>query len=73
MWGVPICCAAPASEGTAFVSLSDALKLRAGLFNLTDETHAYWQDVRGLSEASSITPAFTRPGRNASLSISYSF
>ena len=58
---------------TAFVSLSDALKLRAGLFNLTDETHAYWQDVRGLSEASSITPAFTRPGRNASLSISYSF
>ena len=58
---------------TAFVAVTDALKVRAGLFNLTDETYAYWQDVRGLSATSTITDAFTRPGRNASVSLSYSF
>lgn len=58
---------------TAFVSLTDAVKARAGLFNLTDETYAYWQDVRGLSATSTITDAFTRPGRNVSVSLSYTF
>ncbi|MEL7685566.1 TonB-dependent hemoglobin/transferrin/lactoferrin family receptor [Citromicrobium bathyomarinum] len=60
-------------DATAFVAITDALKLRAGIFNLTDETYAYWQDVRGLSATSTITSAFTRPGRNASVSINFSF
>ena len=60
-------------DATAFVAITDALKLRAGVFNLTDETYAYWQDVRGLSDTSTITSAFTRPGRNASVSINFSF
>jgi hemoglobin/transferrin/lactoferrin receptor protein len=61
-------------DATAFVAINDALKLRAGLFNLTDETYAFWTDVRGLS-VTSPTPveAFTRPGRNASLSLSFQF
>lgn len=58
---------------TAFVQISDALTLRAGVFNLTDETYSYWSDVRGLSAASTATDAYTRPGRNASVSASYRF
>lgn len=58
---------------TAFVRLSDAFTLRAGIFNLTNETYSYWSDVRGLSATSSVTDAYTRPGRNASASLSYRF
>lgn len=59
---------------TAFYAVTDALKLRAGLFNLTDETYALWSDVRGLGvNNAGIADAFTRPGRNLSLSASYRF
>ena len=37
-----------ASAVTAFVAVTDRLKLRAGLFNLTDERYALWSDMRGL-------------------------
>jgi hemoglobin/transferrin/lactoferrin receptor protein len=59
---------------TAFYAVTDQLKLRAGLFNLTDETYVLWSDVRGLrTQDAGILDAFTRPGRNVSLSISYRF
>ncbi|MEE4199195.1 TonB-dependent receptor domain-containing protein, partial [Erythrobacter sp.] len=59
---------------TAFVEVTSRLKLRAGIFNLFDETYALWSDVRGLRvEDANIFGAFTRPGRNASASISYRF
>ena len=59
---------------TAFLAVTDRLKLRAGIFNLTDETYTLWSDVRGLRVAdAAIADAFTRPGRNASLSASYQF
>lgn len=59
---------------TAFVAVTDALKLRAGLFNLTNETYALWSDVRGLRVGdANILDAFTRPGRNLSVSASYRF
>ncbi|MEO1487965.1 MAG: TonB-dependent receptor, partial [Pseudomonadota bacterium] len=58
---------------TAFVNIADALKLRAGLFNLFDETYAFWADVRGLSTTGDPFEAFTRPGRNVSTSISFRF
>lgn len=57
----------------AWVAVTDALKLRAGVFNLTDETYAYWSDVRGLSASSTVTEAYTRPGRNVSLSANFTF
>ena len=60
-------------DATAFVTITDAIKLRAGVFNLTDETYAYWSDVRGLSDTSTVTDAYTRPGRNASVSLSLRF
>ena len=54
------------------------------MFNLLDEKHTYWSDVRGLSlvqsdnDPSTFVPpanvdAYTRPGRNASVSLSYRF
>jgi len=59
---------------TAFYAVTERLMLRAGLFNLTGETYALWSDVHGLSIAdAAIADAFTRPGRNLSLSASYRF
>lgn len=60
-------------DATGFVAITDALKLRAGIFNITDEKYAYWSDVRGLAATSSVTDAYTRPGRNASVSLSFQF
>lgn len=60
-------------DATAFVRLGEATTLRAGIFNLLDEKYGYWSDVRGLSANSPVTDAYTRPGRNASLSINYRF
>jgi hemoglobin/transferrin/lactoferrin receptor protein len=57
----------------AWVDITPMLKLRGGIFNLTDETYAFWSDVRGLAADSGITEAFTRPGRNASVSLSFTF
>jgi hemoglobin/transferrin/lactoferrin receptor protein len=59
---------------TAFYALTDRLKLRAGLFNLTNEAYALWSDVRGLRTGDAgILDAFTRPGRNLSVSASFRF
>ncbi len=60
-------------DATAFFAVTDALKLRAGIFNIFDQKYAYWQDVRGLSATSTTTDAYTRPGRNASVSLSFQF
>jgi len=60
-------------DATAFVRLANSVTLRAGIFNITDEKYAYWSDVRGLSDTSTITDAFTQPGRNASVSLSFQF
>ena len=58
---------------TAFWRPVEPLTLRVGIFNITDETYSYWSDVRGLSATSTTTAAYTRPGRNASVSLSYRF
>jgi hemoglobin/transferrin/lactoferrin receptor protein len=59
---------------TAFLAVTEGLKLRAGIFNLTDARYALWSDVRGLGVANApILDAFTRPGRNVSLSASFQF
>jgi hemoglobin/transferrin/lactoferrin receptor protein len=60
-------------DATAFVKIGDAITVRAGLFNITDENYAYWNDVRGLTQTSTVTAAYTQPGRNASASLSFKF
>ncbi len=68
-------------DATLFARMTDALTLRAGIFNLTNATYAWWSDVRGLgvprplpAGASDVPPiAFTQPGRNASASLTLRF
>lgn len=60
-------------DTTAFVKLNEALTLRAGLFNLLNTKYAWWSDARGLPSTSTVTDAYTQPGRNVSLSASYRF
>ncbi|WP_033921178.1 TonB-dependent hemoglobin/transferrin/lactoferrin family receptor [Sphingomonas sp. 37zxx] len=68
-------------DATLFARLTDAVTLRAGVFNLTDATYAWWSDVRGLAVQRALpagaadvpTAAFTQPGRNASASLSIRF
>lgn len=59
-------------DATAFVNLGP-VTLRAGLFNLTDAKYAWWSDVRGLASTTTIADAFTQPGRNGSVSLTYRF
>jgi len=58
---------------TAFWRVADGLTARGGVFNLTDEKYAYWNDVRGLSSTAASRDAYTQPGRNVSLSLTYDF
>lgn len=58
---------------TAFYRITDNFTVRAGVFNITNETYALWSDVRGLGATSAVTDAYTRPGRNASASFSFRF
>ncbi|MEW5688270.1 MAG: TonB-dependent hemoglobin/transferrin/lactoferrin family receptor [Pseudomonadota bacterium] len=58
---------------TAFWKVADTLTLRGGVFNLSDEKYAYWNDVRGLSSTSVARDAYTQPGRNVSVSLTYDF
>lgn len=60
-------------DATAFFRVTDNIKIRAGIFNVTNKKYALWSDVRGLTTTSTITDAFTQPGRNASISLSASF
>jgi len=47
--------------------------VRGGVFNLTDRKYWLWQDIRGLAASSTVRDAYTQPGRNGSVSISYRF
>jgi len=59
-------------DATAFVKMGD-ITLRAGLFNITGQKYAWWSDVRGLTSPTLIADAFTQPGRNGSISLTYRF
>jgi hemoglobin/transferrin/lactoferrin receptor protein len=60
-------------DATAYVRVTDGLTLRAGVFNLFDRKYAWWNDVRGLADSSMVKDAFTQPGRNGSVSLSFRF
>jgi hemoglobin/transferrin/lactoferrin receptor protein len=60
-------------DATAFFRITDNVKIRAGIFNITDKKYALWSNVRGLAATSTITDAFTQAGRNVSVSLSASF
>ncbi|WP_428154576.1 TonB-dependent hemoglobin/transferrin/lactoferrin family receptor [Brevundimonas sp.] len=54
---------------TAYWNVTERATLRAGAFNVFDETYGWWSDVRGLSAASTVKDAYTQPGRNFGVSL----
>ncbi|MEG3148738.1 TonB-dependent hemoglobin/transferrin/lactoferrin family receptor [Sphingomonas sp. ZT3P38] len=60
-------------DATAYVRLGDVVTLRAGIFNIFDKKYAWWSDVRGLADSSTVKDAYTQPGRNASVSLTAKF
>jgi hemoglobin/transferrin/lactoferrin receptor protein len=75
-------------DATAFVRITDGLTLRGGIFNILDKKYSWWSDVRGLALVPLSPPdpalpgllvppasadAYTQPGRNVSVSLSYRF
>ncbi|RYY28206.1 MAG: TonB-dependent hemoglobin/transferrin/lactoferrin family receptor [Sphingomonadales bacterium] len=60
-------------DATAYFRLTEGVTVRAGIFNIFDRKYAWWNDVRGLASSSAIKDAYTQPGRNGSVSVSYRF
>ncbi|VXB22402.1 TonB-dependent hemoglobin/transferrin/lactoferrin family receptor [Brevundimonas sp. G8] len=54
---------------TAYWNVTERATLRAGAFNVFDETYGWWSDVRGLSATSTVKDAYTQPGRNFGVSL----
>jgi hemoglobin/transferrin/lactoferrin receptor protein len=49
------------------------VRLNAGVFNLTGAEYIEWADVRGRTEGDPLIPYYTRPGRNASVTLHWRF
>jgi len=58
---------------TAWWAATDTVTLRAGVFNLTDETYWWWSDARGLADNSTVKDGYSQPGRNYSVSLALKF
>jgi hemoglobin/transferrin/lactoferrin receptor protein len=58
---------------TGWWNVTEAVTLRAGVFNLTDRTYWWWSDARGLAANSTVTEGYSQPGRNYSVSLAVKF
>lgn len=58
---------------TAWAEITDGVKLRAGVFNLTDEKYWWWSDVQGVAYNSAVRDLFSQPGRNYAVSLTVDF
>jgi hemoglobin/transferrin/lactoferrin receptor protein len=58
---------------TAYWNVTDNVTLRGGVFNITGQTYAWWSDVRGLADNSTVKDAYTQPDRNYSVSLAVKF
>ncbi len=56
-------------DATVFWNVTPAATLRAGVFNITDQTYYWWSDARGLASNAVGRQAYSQPGRNVSLSL----
>lgn len=57
----------------AHYDFGNGLRLNAGLFNLADAEYIEWTDVRGRVATDPLVPYYTRPGRNASVTLHWQF
>lgn len=53
--------------------LGSGVRLNAGVFNLTGTEYIEWADVRGRTVGDPLVPYYTRPGRNASVTLHWRF
>ena len=53
--------------------LGHGLRLNGGVFNLNDQACIEWEDVRGRAVGDPLLPYYTRPGRNASVSLRWQY
>ena len=51
----------------------NGVRLNAGVFNLTGAEYIEWADVRGRAVGDPLIPYYTRPGRNASVTLHWRF
>ena len=58
---------------SGWYQLNKATFFQAGIRNLFDKKYTQWADVRSLTTSSAIVDAYTQPGRNFSVSMTYSF
>ena len=58
---------------TGYWNVTEAATVRIGVFNVTDELYWNWSDVRGLSETSAVLDAYSQPGRNFAISLTYRY
>jgi hemoglobin/transferrin/lactoferrin receptor protein len=58
---------------SAYYQPTEALTLRAGLYNLTDKKYWVYEDVRGFDADKAGLDRYTQPGRNLGLSANYAF
>ena len=56
---------------TGYWNVTDQVTARAGLFNALDEKYGWWSDIRGVASTSAVIDAYTQPGRNFGLSLSW--
>ncbi len=59
----------------AFTSLNwnGSWRLQGGVFNVLNRTYWRWEEVRNLYQGDSYLPRFSQPGRNFSVSLTYSW
>ena len=55
---------------TAYWNVTDQVTARVGAFNVFDEKYSWWSDINGVSATSTVTDAYTQPGRNFGVSLS---
>ncbi|MFT3811601.1 MAG: TonB-dependent hemoglobin/transferrin/lactoferrin family receptor [Micropepsaceae bacterium] len=58
---------------TAWVEITEGVRLRGGVFNITDETYWWWSDVQGVATTTAFKNLFTQPGRNYAVSLTVDF
>ncbi|HEX7373977.1 MAG TPA: TonB-dependent hemoglobin/transferrin/lactoferrin family receptor [Steroidobacteraceae bacterium] len=60
-------------DWVANLDLGHGLSLNAGVFNLGNARYIEWADVRGRAANDPLVPYYTRPGRNASVTLHWAF
>ena len=58
---------------TGWTSITPALRLNAGVFNLGNQKYWSWSTVQGQSESDAAIDRFSSPGINGSVALRYSF